>query len=110
MPSVSITDNRPLAKLLVKQDIIPDRAVRWAFVLAPCLVVGPALVIFSVIPFGPAGEGEGAINWFITDVNVGLLFVLAMLSIGIYGIILSGWSSKRQQAAPSAQHDLSPRF
>ena len=51
-----------VAKLLVKQDIIPDRAVRWAFVLAPCLVVGPALVIFSVIPFGPSAEATGAFH------------------------------------------------
>lgn len=85
-----------VAKLLVKQDIIPDRAVRWAFVLAPCLVVGPALVIFSVIPFGPSAEATGAFHWFITDVNVGLLFVVAMATIGVYGIILGGWASNNK--------------
>ena len=85
-----------VAKLLVKQDIIPDRAVRWAFVLAPCLVVGPALVIFSVIPFGPSAETTGNLNWFITDVNVALLFVVAMATIGVYGIILGGWSSNNK--------------
>lgn len=85
-----------VAKLLVKQDIIPDRAVRWAFVIAPCLVVGPALVIFSVIPFGPFSDRTGAFNWFITDVNVGLLFVVAMATIGVYGIILGGWASNNK--------------
>ena len=77
-------------KLLVKEDVTPNRAVRWAFILAPCLVVAPALVIFSVIPFGPPGEGG---NWFLTDVNVGLLFVVAMATISVYGIILGGWAS-----------------
>ena len=85
-----------VAKLLVKQDIIPDRAVRWAFVLAPCLVVGPALIIFSVIPFGPTAEVSGAFDWFITDVNVGLLFVVAMATIGVYGLILGGWASNNK--------------
>jgi len=85
-----------VAKLLVKQDIIPDRAVRWAFVLAPCLVVGPALVIFAVVPFGPSAESSGTFDWFITDVNVGLLFVLAMATIGVYGIILGGWASNNK--------------
>ena len=42
-----------VAKLLGKEDVIPNRAITWAYVLAPCLVVGPALIILSVIPFGP---------------------------------------------------------
>ena len=83
-----------VAKLLVKEDVIPRRAVKWAFVLGPCLVVGPALVIFSVVPFGPSASATGgAQNWFITDVNVGVLFVLALATIGVYGIILGGWAS-----------------
>jgi NADH-quinone oxidoreductase subunit H len=85
-----------VAKLLVKEDVIPDRAVKWAFILAPCLVVGPALIIFSVIPFGPPGDGGVATNWFVTDVNVGLLLVVAVASIGVYGLILGGWSSNNK--------------
>ena len=82
-----------VAKLLGKEDVIPDRAVRWAFVLAPCLVVGPALVIFAVVPFGPSAAVTGGTSWYITDVNVGLLFVVAMATVGVYGIILGGWAS-----------------
>ena len=83
-----------IAKLLVKQDIIPSTAVRWAFVLAPCLVVAPAFIIFSVIPFGPSAEQTGGrLDFFITDVNVALLFVVAMAMVGVYGIILGGWAS-----------------
>lgn len=80
-------------KLLVKEDVIPNRAVRWAFILAPCLVVGPAFVIFAVIPVGPPAAEPGGLNLFITDVNVGLLFVVAMATIAVYGLIVGGWSS-----------------
>ncbi len=83
-----------IAKLLVKEDVIPERAVKWAFVLAPCLVVAPAFVIFSVVPFGPgAAQTGGRHDWYLTDVNVGVLLVIALATIGVYGIILGGWAS-----------------
>jgi NADH-quinone oxidoreductase subunit H len=85
-----------VAKLLVKEDTIPNQAVRWAFVLAPCLVVGPALIIFSVIPIGPPAGQLGAMAWYITDINAGLLFVVAAATIGVYGLILGGWSSNNK--------------
>jgi NADH-quinone oxidoreductase subunit H len=80
-------------KLLVKEDVIPNRAIKWAFILAPGLVVGPALIIFAVIPVGPPAAEEGGLNLFITDVNVGVLFVVAMATVGVYGLIIGGWSS-----------------
>jgi NADH-quinone oxidoreductase subunit H len=80
-------------KLLAKEDIIPRRAVKWVFVLAPCLVVAPALVIFSVIPFGPPNLGPGGTDLHVADINVGALFVIAIATIGVYGLILGGWSS-----------------
>jgi NADH-quinone oxidoreductase subunit H len=83
-----------VAKLLVKEDVIPTHAVRWAFILAPCLVVAPALIIFSVIPVGPpAAVTGGRHDLFITDVNTGLLLVIALATIGVYGLIIGGWSS-----------------
>jgi NADH-quinone oxidoreductase subunit H len=82
-----------VAKLLVKEDVIPRQAVKWAFVLAPCLVVGPALIIFAVIPFGPPAAEPGHLDWRITDVNVGLLLVVALATISVYGIIIGGWAS-----------------
>jgi NADH-quinone oxidoreductase subunit H len=81
-----------VAKLLTKEDVIPREAVRWAFLLAPCLVVAPMFVIFSVVPFGPPGQGD-AINLFITDVNVAALFIIATATLGVYGIIIAGWAS-----------------
>ena len=72
-------------KLLLKEDIIPAGADKFVFLLAPMISVTAAFAIFSVIPF--AG------NFYISDINVGLLFILGVSSLGIYGIILGGWSS-----------------
>jgi NADH-quinone oxidoreductase subunit H len=85
-----------VAKLLVKEDTTPLRAVKWAFVLAPCLVVGPALIIFAVIPIGPRAGELGRMNWFLTDVNTGLLLIVALATIGVYGLIIGGWSSNNK--------------
>lgn len=81
-------------KLALKEDIIPKAADKAVFLLAPVLAVIPAFVTFSVIPFGPE------VNFFghetplqLTDMPVAVLFVMAIASIGIYGIVLGGWSS-----------------
>jgi len=79
-------------KLLVKEDVIPREAVKWAYILAPGLVVAPMFVLFAVVPFGPAGEG-GSLSYFITDLNIGALYIVAMATLGVYGIIISGWAS-----------------
>lgn len=73
-------------KLLTKEDFIPEKADRWIFFCAPYIAVAAAFITFSVIPFGP--------DWaVITDVNIGLLFVLAVSSVGVLALILAGWSS-----------------
>ena len=77
-------------KLLIKEDVVPEKAVKWAFILAPCLVVVPTFVLFSVIPFGPAGE---SLNYFVTDLNVGALFIVAVATLSVYGIVIGGWAS-----------------
>ena len=74
-------------KLILKEDITPARADKWVFTLAPILSLVPALVVFSVIPFGFDSL------YYIADINVGLLFIVAVTSIGVYGIILGGWAS-----------------
>ncbi len=79
-------------KLLVKEDVIPQEAVKWAYILAPGLVVAPMFVLFAVVPFGPAGEG-GSLSYFITDLNIGALYIVAMATLGVYGIIIAGWAS-----------------
>jgi len=72
-------------KLLLKEDIIPAGADKWVFLLSPAISVAAAFTVFAAIPF--AG------NFYVTDINIGLLFILAVSSLGIYGIILGGWSS-----------------
>ena len=81
-------------KLALKEDIIPKAADKVVFVLAPVLVVIPAFVTFSVIPFGPEVTMFGERTPLqLTDMPVAVLFVMAIASIGIYGIVLGGWSS-----------------
>jgi NADH-quinone oxidoreductase subunit H len=82
-------------KLLLKEDIVPARADRVVYFLAPVLVLVPALAAFAVIPFSgqPFHVGGVEIRPWITDVNVGLLYVLAITSLGVYGIVMAGWAS-----------------
>lgn len=72
-------------KLFFKEDWIPPFADKWVFILAPAIVMLTALMSFTVLPFGPHIQ--------IADLNIGLLFVLAMSSLGVYSVVLGGWSS-----------------
>ncbi len=72
-------------KLLLKEDIIPDKADRLMFWFAPLVSVTMALLAYSALAIGPAFQ--------IADLNIGLLFILAISSLGIYGIVLGGWAS-----------------
>ena len=82
------------AKLMFKEDIMPKAADKVVFVLAPLIAVIPAFVTFSVIPFGPEVSMFGERTPLqLTDMPVAVLFVMAIASIGIYGIVLGGWSS-----------------
>jgi NADH-quinone oxidoreductase subunit H len=81
-------------KLALKEDIIPKSADKVVFVLAPVIAAVPAFVTFSVIPFGPEVSFFGHETPLqLTDMPVAVLFVMAIASIGIYGIVLGGWSS-----------------
>jgi NADH-quinone oxidoreductase subunit H len=81
-------------KLILKEDITPIRADRWVFTLAPILSMVPALIAFAVIPFGTETTIMGyRVPLYIADVNVGLLYIVSIASIGVYGIILAGYSS-----------------
>ena len=81
-------------KLMLKEDIIPARADRLIFMMAPIITLIPAFIVFAVIPFGPSIELFGReVTLYITDLNIGILYVLAISSIGILGVILGGWAS-----------------
>lgn len=100
-------------KLFFKEDIIPAQADRWVYLIAPALAVIPALIIWAVIPLGcwnVAGDYRACFNFEpaivgplknifqLTDINVGILYLLAVTSIGVYGITLAGWASNSKYA------------
>lgn len=83
-------------KLALKEDIVPKAADKLVFVLAPVIAVVPAFLTFSVIPFGPEVKipfSDVRTPLQLTDMPVAVIFVMAIASIGIYGIVLGGWSS-----------------
>ncbi|MSO19048.1 MAG: NADH-quinone oxidoreductase subunit NuoH [Acidobacteria bacterium] len=87
---------QPLAdviKLITKEDITPSGVFRLVYLAAPCLAVITALLVFAVIPFGPRTVMGGIDIFQITDLDIGLLFILSVSSMGVYGIVLAGWSS-----------------
>ncbi|HVF88313.1 MAG TPA: complex I subunit 1 family protein, partial [Pyrinomonadaceae bacterium] len=78
-------------KLLTKEDLQPDKADTYIFRFAPYISVAAAFIVFAVIPFAP--------DWgVITDINIGLLFVLSVSSVGVLALILAGWSSNSKYA------------
>ncbi len=86
-------------KLFFKEEFTPAQAYKFVFVLAPIITMVPAIVIMAVVPWG------GTINFFgrpislaITDLNVGVLYILSVTSISVYGIVLAGWSSNNKYA------------
>jgi NADH-quinone oxidoreductase subunit H len=93
---------QPLAdviKLITKEDLIPPHVNKPLYLVAPFLAVTMALLSISVIPFGPVIEVAGYQTWMqLTDLNIGVLFVLAVSSIGVYGIALAGWASNNKYA------------
>jgi len=92
-------------KLFFKEEIIPTQASTFAFLIAPLIALVPAFITFAVIPFGGVVEVAGykiplqiasyidVTSGKVYDINVGVLYILAMSSLGVYGIVLAGWSS-----------------
>ncbi|MBF0109026.1 MAG: NADH-quinone oxidoreductase subunit NuoH [Magnetococcales bacterium] len=84
---------QPLAdavKLIFKETILPERADKGLFLLAPLLTLVPALLAWAVVPFSP--------ELILADINIGILYILAISSLGAYGIIISGWASNSRYA------------
>ncbi len=77
-------------KLLIKEVVIPQRSNRFLFVIAPLLTLIPALATWAVVPFNE--------TWVLADINAGLLYVLALTSVGVYGVILAGWATNSKYA------------
>jgi NADH-quinone oxidoreductase subunit H len=84
------------AKLFLKEDLIPEAVYRPLYILAPIIALGCSLMSISVVPFGSDVKWHGVQLFQISDNNIGLLIILGITSIGVYGIALSGWSSNNK--------------
>jgi NADH-quinone oxidoreductase subunit H len=93
---------QPLAdgiKFMMKEDVVPAYVHRPLYMIAPALSLVPALSAFAVIPFGDRLRlGGREIRLAIADVNIGVLFILAIASVGVYGIVIAGWASNNKYA------------
>src|SRR5207237_6487432 len=91
---------QPLAdviKLFTKEYLLPPYVNKFFYLLAPFLAVTMALLSISVIPFGAQINIFGRTTWMqLTDLNIGVLFILAVSSMGVYGVALAGWSSNNK--------------
>jgi NADH-quinone oxidoreductase subunit H len=92
---------QPLAdglKLFFKEEIIPDSSTRFLFILGPCLAMLTALLTSAVVPWGPdfVTESGRVISLQVADINIGILFIFGVLSVGVYGIMLGGWASNNK--------------
>ena len=84
-------------KFLTKEDFIPPAGDKLLHTLAPCMAFFPALVTFAVIPFGDVlNIGDHAINLQVAQLNIGILYVFAMGSLGVYGIVIGAWASNNK--------------
>jgi NADH-quinone oxidoreductase subunit H len=84
-------------KLIFNEELIPTKADKVLFILAPVITVIPALIILAVMPLGPE-VADGLWLGLADDVNVGVLYILAVASIAVYGIVIAGWSSHNKYA------------
>ncbi|HEY4045842.1 MAG TPA: NADH-quinone oxidoreductase subunit NuoH [Acidobacteriaceae bacterium] len=84
------------AKLFLKEDIMPTGVYRPLFILAPMIALTCALISIAVVPFGARITWHGVDLFQIADINIGLLVILGVTSVGVYGIALSGWSSNNK--------------
>ncbi|MEX0843321.1 MAG: NADH-quinone oxidoreductase subunit NuoH [Gemmatimonadota bacterium] len=86
-------------KNILKEETLPATAHRTLFILAPALAIIPALITFAVIPFAaPLGTPWGTVEMIVADLPIGILYILALSSLGVYGLFLAGWSSNNKYA------------
>ena len=86
-------------KSLIKEEAVPGTASNFYFMLGPMLAMVPALVTFAVVPFAaPLPTPWGVVDMIIADVPIGILYILALSSLGVYGIVIGGWASNNKYA------------
>jgi NADH-quinone oxidoreductase subunit H len=90
---------QPLAdavKLFFKEDVVPAMADRWVYLISPAFAVIPALIIWVVLPLGFWPDGQGGNLLQLASIDVGVLYLLAVTSLGVYGIAIAGWASNNK--------------
>jgi NADH-quinone oxidoreductase subunit H len=84
-------------KMFMKEEIIPDLSNKWLFILGPCIAMTTALMTSAVIPWGTSlSIGGESFSLQVTDVNIGILYIFGVVSIGVYGIMIGGWASNNK--------------
>ena len=88
-----------VVKFVWKEDIVPGHVIKFYYILAPLICVIPAFMTFAVIPFaGPITIDGRVMSFQVADLNVGFLYIFAIASLGVYGIIMAGWASNNKYA------------
>lgn len=92
---------QPLAdglKLFMKEEIIPDSSTRFLFIIGPCLAMLTALMTSAVVPWGPDYTTSNGyiVSLQVADINIGILFIFGVVSLGVYGVMLGGWASNNK--------------
>jgi NADH-quinone oxidoreductase subunit H len=86
-------------KLIFKEELIPGQAYKLIFILAPILTVTPAILITATVPWGgTVNIGGRAVQLGVADINVGVLYIMSVASIAVYGVVLAGWASNNKYA------------
>ena len=98
---------QPLAdgvKLFMKEEIIPNSSTRFLFILGPCLAMLTALMTSAIVPWGPdyTMDNGRVVRLQVADINIGLLYVFGVVSLGVYGVMLGGWASNNKYSLLSA--------
>jgi NADH-quinone oxidoreductase subunit H len=84
-------------KMVIKEDVVPKYVNKPLYILAPCISIVAAMIAFAVVPFGAVGRGASPVQYQIAPgVNVGILYVFAVGSLAVYGVILAGWASNNK--------------
>src|SRR5690349_10786294 len=90
-------------KMILKEDIIPTEATKWLYIAAPAIAVIPALMSFIVIPYGSVLPATSKLNplgrditLHVTEINIAIIYLFALTSLGVYGIALAGWASNNK--------------
>ncbi|MDI1234907.1 MAG: NADH-quinone oxidoreductase subunit NuoH [bacterium] len=91
---------QPLAdgvKMIMKEELIPALANKWLFIIGPCIALLTALMTGAVVPWGGAIKiGDQVINLQVADLNIGILYIFGVVSMGVYGIMIGGWASNNK--------------